>query len=89
MDQAEGRAAGEAAVKAALKGELTMGTIAIVREEGKKYKIAYAPVPVQNAAKYTRSVPKEYIAKNGHDITEAFLEYVRPIVGDIPHCEIF
>ena len=89
VDQAEGRAAGEAAVKAALKGELTMGTIAIVREEGKKYKIAYAPVPVQNAAKYTRSVPKEYIAKNGHDITEAFLEYVRPIVGDIPHCEIF
>ena len=89
VDQAEGRAAGEAAVKAALKGELTKGTIAIVREEGKKYKIAYAPVPIQNAAKYTRSVPKEYIAKNGHDVTEAFLEYVRPIVGDIPHCEIF
>lgn len=89
VDQAEGRAAGEAAVKAALKGELTKGTIAIVREEGKKYKIAYAPMPVQNAAKYTRSVPKEYIAKNGHDVTEAFLEYVRPIVGDIPHCEIF
>ncbi|MBO5647939.1 MAG: 6-phosphofructokinase [Kiritimatiellae bacterium] len=89
VDQAEGRAAGAAAVKAALKGELTKGTIAIVREEGRKYKIAYAPVPVQNAAKYTRSVPKEYIAKNGHDVTEAFLEYVRPIVGDIPHCEIF
>ena len=89
VDQAEGRAAGEAAVKAALKGELTKGTIAIVREEGKKYKIAYTPVPVQDAAKYTRSVPKEYIAKNGHDVTEAFLEYVRPIVGDIPHCEIF
>ena len=89
VDQAEGRAAGEAAVKAALKGELTKGTIAIVREEGKKYKIAYAPMPIQNAAKYTRSVPKEYIAKNGHDVTEAFLEYVRPIVGDIPHCEIF
>ena len=89
VDQAEGRAAGEAAVKAALKGELVKGTIAIVREEGRKYKIAYAPVPVQNAAKYTRSVPREYIAKNGHDVTEAFLEYVRPIVGEIPHCEIF
>ncbi len=89
IDQSEARSAGEAAVKAALKGELTKGTIAIVREEGKKYKIAYAPVPVQNAAKFTRSVPKEYIAKNGHDVTEAFLEYVRPIVGEIPHCEIF
>lgn len=89
VDQAEARAAGEAAVKAALKGELTKGTIAIVREEGKKYKIAYAPVPVANAAKYTRSVPKEHIARNGHDVTEAFLDYVRPIVGELPHCEIF
>lgn len=89
VDQAEARAAGEAAVKAALKGELTKGTIAIVREEGKKYKIAYAPVPVANAAKYTRSVPKEYIAGNGHDVTGAFLDYVRPIVGELPHCEIF
>lgn len=89
VDQSEARAAGEAAVKAALKGELTKGTIAIVREEGKKYKIAYAPVPVANAAKYTRSVPKEYIAKNGHDVTETFLDYVRPIVGELPHCEIF
>ncbi len=89
IDQGEARAAGAAAVKAALKGDLTKGTIAIVREEGKKYKIAYAPVPVQNAAKFTRSVPKEYISKNGHDVTEAFLEYVRPIVGEIPHCEVF
>ena len=89
VDQAEARAAGAAAGKAAVKGELTKGTIAIVREEGKKYKIAYAPVPVANAAKYTRSVPKEYIAKNGHDVTDKFLEYVRPIVGELPHCEIF
>ncbi|MBO7207058.1 MAG: 6-phosphofructokinase, partial [Kiritimatiellae bacterium] len=89
VDQAEARAAGEAAVKAALKGELTKGTIAIVREEGRKYKIAYAPVPVANAAKYTRSVPKEHIARNGHDVTGAFLDYVRPIVGELPHCEIF
>ena len=89
VDQAEGRAAGAAAVKAALKGVLSKGTIAIVREVSKKYRVAFAPVPIQNAAKYTRSVPKEYIAKNGHDVTEAFLAYARPIVGDLPPCEIF
>ena len=76
-------------VKAALKGALSKGTIAIVREESKKYRVAFAPVPIQNAAKYTRSVPKEYIAKNGHDVTEAFLAYARPIVGELPPCEIF
>ena len=89
VDQAEGRAAGAAAVKAALVGKLTKGTIAIVRKPGKKYKVTFEPVPIQNAAKYTRSVPKEYIAKNGHDVTEAFLDYVRPIVGELPPCEIF
>ncbi len=88
VDQAEGRAAGEAAVKAALKGELTKGTIAIVREEGSEYKVSFEPVPIQNAAKYTRSVPDEYIATNGHDVTEAFLAYARPIVGELPPCEI-
>ncbi len=89
IDQKEARAAGAAAVKAALKGVLTKGTIAIVRKKGAKYKIGFEPVSVQNAAKYTRSVPKAYIAKNGHDVTPAFMDYVRPIVGDIPHCEIF
>ena len=73
---------------AALKGELSKGTIAIVREEAKKYKVAFAPVPIANAAKYTRSVPKEYIAKNGHDVTEKFLAYARPIVGALPHSEL-
>ena len=77
-----------AAVKAALAGKLAKGTIAIVREEGRRYRVAFAPVPIANAAKFTRSVPKEYIAKNGHDVTAKFLDYVRPIVGDLPKCEI-
>ncbi|MBQ4439892.1 MAG: 6-phosphofructokinase [Kiritimatiellae bacterium] len=88
-DQAEAFAAGAAAVKAALAGKLSKGTIAIVREAGRKYKVAFAPVPIQNAAKYTRSVPKEYIARNGHDVTAAFIEYAKPIVGELPPCEIF
>ena len=88
VDQAEARAAGAAAVKAALKGELTKGTIALVREEGRRYRVAFAPVPIANAAKFTRSVPKEYIAANGHDVTDRFLDYARPIVGDLPACEL-
>ena len=51
--------------------------------------MTFEPQPVANAAKYTRSMPDAYIAKNGHDVTKAFLDYVRPIVGDLPHSEIF
>ena len=88
VDQQEAFAAGQAAVRAALAGELTKGTIAIVREESKRYRVAFAPVPIQDAAKFTRSVPKEYIAKNGHDVTPAFLAYAAPIVGELPPCEV-
>lgn len=89
VDQAEARAAGAAAVKAALKGELTKGTIAILRAKGKTYQAAFAPQPIASAAKFTRSVPKSYIARNGHDVTAAFIDYARPLVGDLPHSEIF
>jgi len=88
VDQQEAFAAGQVAVRAALKGALTKGTIAIVRENGKKYKVAFAPVPIQNAAKFTRSVPKEYIARNGHDVTAKFIDYAKPIVGALPPCAI-
>ncbi len=65
------------------------GTVAIVRKPGKKYKVSFEPAPIQLAAKFTRSVPKEFIAGNGHDVTQAFLDYAAPIVGELPPCEIF
>ena len=88
-DQKEARAAGAAAVKAALAGKLAKGTIAIVRAKGKAYKVTFEAQPIANAAKYTRSVPDAFIAANGHDVTKAFLDYARPIVGPLPPCEVF
>jgi len=89
VDQQEAFLAGQSAVKAALAGKLSKGTIAIVREDAKEYGVAFAPVPIQNAAKFTRSVPKEFIARNGHDVTAKFVEYAAPIVGPLPECAIF
>ena len=88
-DQKEARAAGAAAVKAALAGKLAKGTIAIVRAKGKAYKVTFEAQPIANAAKYTRCVPDEFIAANGHDVTRAFLDYARPIIGPLPACEVF
>ena len=88
-DQKEARAAGAAAVKAALAGKLAKGTIAILRAKGKAYKVTFEAQPIANAAKYTRSVPDAFIAANGHDVTKAFLDYARPIVGPLPPCEVF
>ena len=64
------------------------GTIGIVRKPGRRYDISYKAMPAEAAAKFTRSVPREFIAKNGHDVTPAFVEYAKPIVGPLPHCEV-
>ena len=88
-DCREARLAGAKAVEAALKGELKKGTIAILRKKGAKYAVSFEAQPIANAAKYTRSVPDEFIAKNGHDVTKAFIEYAKPLVGALPHSEIF
>lgn len=88
VDQAEAFAAGKAAVKNALLGKLQKGTIAIIRTKGKKYRVTFAAVPIKRAAKFTRSVPSEFIAKNGHDVTAAFVAYAKPIVGALPKCDI-
>lgn len=89
VDSKEAYQSGVCAVKAALKGELSKGTIAIQRAKGRRYAVDFVPVPIAAAAKYTRSVPKQFIASNGHDVTKAFIDYARPIVGELPKCEIF
>ena len=93
-DLDEAMRAGAAAVISALRAAdgdgryPTKGTIGIVRKPGKRYDIRYEAMPAEAAAKYTKSVPKEFIAKNGHDVTPAFLEYAKPIVGELPKCEV-
>ena len=89
VDLAEAENCGRSAVKAALKGDLDAGTIGLVREASRRYRVAMVPMPIAEAAKFTRSMPKEFIARNGRDVTGKFIEYARPIVGKIPKAEIF
>ncbi len=83
-DSKEAREVGKAAVEAALSGKYESGTIAIRRKPGKEYEIYYEVVPLRSVAKETRSMPDEFIAPNGHDVTQAFIDYASPIVGELP-----
>ena len=95
VDLKEARQAGGMAVMMALKaakgtaGVPVKGTIGILRAKGKAYKATFVALPAQAAAKFTRSMPDRYIARNGHDVTKAFIDYARPLVGTLPHCEVF
>lgn len=89
VDQAEAREAGRVAVRASLKGVLNKGTISVWHRDDKPYEVYFVPNQIEKAAKLTRSMPPKFIARNGHDVTQAFLDYARPIVGELPNCEIF
>jgi ATP-dependent phosphofructokinase / diphosphate-dependent phosphofructokinase len=82
-DAREAFAVGRAAVKCAIGADVD-GSIAIRRKKGRKYQIFFERVELRSVAKETRHMPDAFIAANGHDVTKAFLDYARPIVGKLP-----
>ena len=82
-DAKEAFAVGREAVKCATSADVD-GSIAIRRKPGKKYQVYFERVPLSSVAKETRHMPDAFIAANGCDVTKAFLDYARPIVGKLP-----
>ncbi|MBK7875434.1 MAG: 6-phosphofructokinase [Planctomycetes bacterium] len=85
VDAKEARAVGRFAAKMALKGKLDSASVVIVREKGKKGRYASSCdlTAIANVAKDTRPLEPRFL-KGDHDVTPAFLDYVRPLVGDLP-----
>jgi ATP-dependent phosphofructokinase / diphosphate-dependent phosphofructokinase len=82
-DAKEARAAGHHAVKFAT-GAHANGSVAIKRKPGKKYAVTFERVPLKSVAKETQHMPKHFISKEGNDVTQAFIDYAKPIVGPLP-----
>ena len=84
VDAREARTVGMLAVKVAVRGKDPGGSIAIRRKPGRKYAVYFERVPLANVSKETRHVPDSFIAPGGNDVTKAFLDYARPLVGKLP-----
>ncbi len=82
-DAREARAVGAVAVRHAVAGD-TDGSIVIRRKPGKAYQVYFERVPLRAVAKETRSMPAAFINRAGNGVTPAFLDYARPIVGELP-----
>jgi 6-phosphofructokinase 1 len=81
-DVIEARQVGKEAVKASLTAE--SGSVAIRRVDSEDYAVEYELVPLKNVAKETKHMSAEFIAENGHDVTPEFINYLKPIVGELP-----
>jgi len=88
-DAMEARLAGVAAVQAAVGDGVRSGSIAIRRKPTKKYGVSFDVVELRSVAKETRHMPDAFINKAGNNVTQAFVDYARPLVGELPPCERF
>lgn len=83
VDAEEARKVGELAVEHAVSGHAS-GTISLIRQPGEAYKIDYQLNPLSTVARVTTELPGEYINEAHNNVSDAFLEYARPLVGDLP-----
>jgi 6-phosphofructokinase 1 len=54
----------------------------LLREPGLIYNVRYDKVPLELVANSERSFPGSWIAENRLDVTDDFVRYARPLIGD-------
>lgn len=81
VDLDEAYRLGQKAVLLAAGGESGfMSTI--LRQPGPVYRVDYDRVPLVDVALSERTFPAAWISPGGRDVTDAFVEYARPLVGE-------
>ena len=81
VDMDEAYKVGQNAVLIARSGE-TGYMSTIIRRKGLIYCVDYDKVQLDIVANSERSFPKEWIAPNRIDVTDDFIRYARPLIGD-------
>ncbi|HPO14327.1 MAG TPA: diphosphate--fructose-6-phosphate 1-phosphotransferase [Candidatus Hydrogenedentes bacterium] len=54
----------------------------LLRDPGPIYNVRYDKVPLETVANSERTFPKEWITKNKIDVTDDFIRYAKPLIGE-------
>jgi 6-phosphofructokinase 1 len=54
----------------------------ILREPGAAYRVRYDKAPLPLVANSERAFPQAWIAPNRMDVTDEFIRYARPLIGN-------
>ncbi len=84
IDVAEARMAGAMAVRRACEG-VTDKMITLVRTSNDPYRCDTGLADLSEVANAERPMPDEFINADGNDVTAAFIEYARPLIGGPLH----
>jgi 6-phosphofructokinase 1 len=81
VDLEEAYRSGQKAAELAVTG--TSGHMAtILRTPGTIYSVRYDKVPLAEVANSERAFPKDWITPDGTDVTDDFVRYARPLIGE-------
>ena len=85
LDFDEAFACGQQAVKLATNGEGgVMVTMNRLNKPGERYEIGFGTISLSEVANHERPMPDNFISKDGFGVTQAFLDYLSPLVGELP-----
>ena len=85
LDFNEAFACGEQAVKLATKGHGGVMVTMIRRNKPREnYQIDFGTISLSEVANHERPMPNNFISKDGFGVTKAFLDYIQPLVGELP-----
>ena len=83
VDAKEARRVGERAAEVALQGKRASGTVSIRRKQRQQYAVTYEVSELARVAKEQRRLDERFL-EGSNDVSRAFTEWLRPLVGKLP-----
>ena len=83
LDLQEAFECGQEAIRLAEQGE-TGYMVSMERVSNDPYKIKFGKALLSDVAVEAKPMPADYFNKEGNFVSEAFLDYVRPLIGELP-----
>lgn len=81
-DLEEAYLVGQMAVKYAFEGK-NDSMVSLVRESDDPYSCTTGLAPLEKVANAKKDIPADYISSEGNDVTEKFIQYVKPLAGSL------
>ncbi|UCF43090.1 MAG: 6-phosphofructokinase [Planctomycetota bacterium] len=83
IDVEEAYMCGKAAVELAKQGKTSL-MVTLERKAGGKYQCTTGTIGLAEVAIKSKPMPDEFINAEGNFVTEAFRDYLRPLIGELP-----
>ncbi|NMA65124.1 MAG: diphosphate--fructose-6-phosphate 1-phosphotransferase [Clostridiaceae bacterium] len=81
VDREEAIIAGATAVKAAIEGKSGV-MVGFERLPGEEYQCKTILIPIEEVMLHERILPDKYINDRGNDVTDEFINWCRPLIGE-------